>query len=138
MGLTAHLFLAFSKRWGIDAKGVLYGLSKEAQRLSKDHYIMDATQHIHLTYLPFMDNYDEKLVKSNFYFVSSGKSTEEMKRELLSKNIRYIIARKDTLFDEWYVGCPLRNNEILFQFLNKHTKMVYDSRYIGEIYEILD
>jgi len=111
-------------------------MSKEAQNLSKNHYILDATQHIHATFLPFMDNYDERLVKSNFYFVSSKKDVDQIKAELLSKDIKYIIAQKNKLFDDWYVSCPFRNNEILFKFLEKHTRMVYDSKYIGEIYEI--
>ncbi|MFH1295636.1 MAG: hypothetical protein ABIH84_03590, partial [bacterium] len=75
--------------------------------------------------------------RSNYYFASSDKTIDEMRQELLDKNIKYIIARKSTLFNSWYAGCPLRNNEILFQFLERHTKVIYDSKYVGEIYQLI-
>ncbi|MFA5776666.1 MAG: glycosyltransferase family 39 protein [Patescibacteria group bacterium] len=120
-----------------DSNPVIYDLSKQAQNLPGDSYILDAAQHQFIVFLPFMSNYDTRIVRSDFYFAGSGKSIDEMRQELLDKNIRYIIARKRTLFDSWYAGCPLRNNEILFQFLEKHTKQIYDSVYVGEIYEII-
>lgn len=120
-----------------DSNPVIYDLSKQTQNLPGEAYIMDAAQHQFILFLPFMSNYDTRIVRSDFYFATSGKSIDEMKQELLAKNIRYIIARKRTLFDSWYTDCPLRNNEILFQFLEKHTKQIYDSIYIGEIYEII-
>lgn len=116
---------------------VIWNLSKTAQNLPADFFIMDATQHQFITFLPFMNNYDTRIVRSDFYFASSKKNIDDMRQELLVKNIKYIIARKSTLFNSWYAGCPLRNNEILFQFLEKHTKMIYDSIYVGEIYEVI-
>jgi len=120
-----------------ESSSVVWGLSKAAQNLPGDSYVLDAAQHLFIVFLPFMSNYDTRIVKSDYYFASSEKNIDEMRQELLDKNIRYIIARKPTLFDSWYTGCPLRNNEILFQFLEKHTKRVYDSVYVGEIYEII-
>jgi len=120
-----------------ESNPVIYDLSKQAQNLPGDTYIMDAAQHQFILFLPFMTNYDTRIVRSDYYFASSGKSIDEMRQELLTKNIKYVIARKRTLFDSWYAGCPLRNNEFLFQFLEKHTKQIYDSIYVGEIYEII-
>lgn len=120
-----------------ESNPVIYDLSKQAQNLPGNTYIMDAAQHQFILFLPFMSNYDTRIVRSDFYFASSGKSIDDMRHELLTKNIKYIIARKRTLFNSWYAGCPLRNNEILFQFLEKHTKQIYDSIYVGEIYEII-
>lgn len=120
-----------------DSNEVVYDLSKQAQNLPGSSFILDAAQHQFIVFLPFMSNYDTRVVRSDFYFASSGKNVNEMREEFLSKNIKYIIARKRTLFDGWYAGCPLRNNEILFSFLEKHTRMIYDSQYVGEIYEII-
>src|SRR3989339_83023 len=120
-----------------ESSPILWKLSKYAQNLPENYYILDASEHIYLVFLPFMNNYDTRLVKSNYYFVSSEKGLDTMRQELLNKNIKYIIARKRTLFDKWYTGCPLRNNEILFRFLEKHTVQIYDSVQAGEIYEII-
>jgi len=115
----------------------LWSLSKAVQNLPGTAYVMDASQHLYVVFLPFVSNYDTRVVRSDYYFASSGKNTDEMRQELLAKNIGYIVVRKNTLFSGWYAGCPLRNNEILFQFLERHTKMVYDSVYVGEIYKII-
>ncbi len=138
-GLSVAIsFLSSQKAKSIqESDPVTYELSKKADYFSNTGLILDATQHLHITFLPYMDNYGTKLVRSDYYFASSGKTVEEMRSELIAKGIKYIIARKANLFDNWYIGCPLYNNVLLNQFLEKYTTIVYDSGYIGEIYEII-
>ncbi|MFH1566181.1 MAG: glycosyltransferase family 39 protein, partial [bacterium] len=108
-GITAVVSLVSTVQNLRDSSPVIYDLSKQAQNLPGDSYILDAAQHQFIVFLPFMNNYDTRIVRSNYYFASSDKTIDEMRQELLDKNIKYIIARKSTLFNSWYAGCPLRN-----------------------------
>lgn len=120
----------------------IYRYNTFVEKLPDNYLVMNAAEHQFIVFLPFVKNYDQKVVNSNYFFVASGKTLEDMKEELLQKNIKYILARKDYLFDTWYKGCPAKNNLILNDFLNKHTKEIYSQRGVEgyslwEVYEII-
>ncbi|MBU0650202.1 glycosyltransferase family 39 protein, partial [Patescibacteria group bacterium] len=90
-GITAVVSLVSTAQNLRDSSPIIYDLSKQAQNLPGDSYILDAAQHQFIVFLPFMSNYDTRVVRSNYYFASSDKTIDEMRQELLDKNIKYII-----------------------------------------------
>ncbi len=88
-------------------------------------YILDASEHPHHVNFMFFPNYDTRVLRSNYYFVTANKSFYEMHKELIDNNIKYIAVHKDKLPDTWYQKLPRKNNEILLEFLDKYTVPIY-------------
>lgn len=136
-GFTYSVFLLDNvDNYALGVKSIV-NMNKTLESLSKESFVMDATQHHYVAFYVFMDNAHERLVRSTYYFVSSSKNLEQMRQELINKNITYIVAIPDYLFDGWYTGCQFRNNEILFRFLNDHTKLMHDFGTYGKIYKVI-
>ncbi len=136
-GFATSLQMLAYRRESADELNELREMNTKVRELATDSFIMNATQHQHVAYFPFMTNSRERLIESGYYFASSEKGLEGMRDELIGKNVHYMVAMKDTLFDPWYKGCPLRNNEKLFNFLEQHTVLVADYGQFGEIYQII-
>ncbi len=98
-----------------------YEYNKILEEVAQNGKILNASEKGHQIFLLFMGNNDSQVVNSNYYFGTSGKSGEEMKNELLSQGIRYITVFEGVLDHEWYIGCPKENNQVLKDFLEKHT-----------------
>lgn len=136
-GFATSLQMLAYRRESVNVLNELREMNARVQELATDSFVMNATQHQHAAYFPFMTNSRERLVESDYYFASSEKDLEGMRDELVGKNVHYVVAMKDTLFDPWYKGCPLRNNERLFNFLEQHTILVADYGQFGEVYQII-
>lgn len=136
-GFATSLQMLAYRRESADELNELREMNTKVQELATGSFVMNATQHQHVAYFPFMTNSRERLIESGYYFASSEKDLKNMRDELVGKNVHYIVAMKNTLFDPWYKGCPLRNNEKLFNFLEQHTTLVADYGQFGEIYQVI-
>lgn len=95
-------------------------------------YILDASEHPYLVPVTFVKNWDLRVINSNYYFVSSRYSVEEIFHELKSKNINFVILNPKQLKSRWYEGCK-ENNKILEDFLYKYTIRVDSNFYINDV-----
>lgn len=106
----------------------VYGLSSYINSLKPTALIMNASEHKWFVPITFVKDADKRVIKSDFYFVSSQKSSKEMYKELKSNNIDYLVVFKNKLADSWYNGCPLQNNIRLKEFIDSYTIPLY---YLG-------
>lgn len=99
----------------------LYISNKFIESLSNEGYILNASEHPDWILLPFMDNSDTKVVRSNYYFISSRKSLSEINEVFKKNNIKYILVNYESLKSDWYEGCPGENNEMIIKYIDKFT-----------------
>lgn len=99
----------------------LYNMNMKIHRVTGKSLILDASEHRFNLLTTFVPNADERIVKSNYYFVSNPNPLETLRDTLLKNNINFIIVNKNLLLDPWYKGCPLQNNLRLIQFLQEYT-----------------
>jgi len=94
--------------------------------VSQNSYVLDASEHTSAVFLPYLKDYDKKVIKSRYYFASAGKPLKDVYRELKQKKIDIIVVDKSKLMDPWYYkACPAINRRILIEFLNNYTHEIY-------------
>jgi hypothetical protein len=103
----------------------MYILDKRLEELGAEALILDASEHGDFILMPFMKNNDTRIIKSNYYFVSSGLSLGAINRELKDNAIKYIVVNYDELDSPWYQDCPKENNTVLKNYLNLYTKPIF-------------
>ena len=98
--------------------------------------IMDASMHPNQVFLTFVENYDERVFRSNYYFKASQNSNKNKLVELKSQNVKYITF--DTYFSNsvTHFGCPVEDRLLMLDFLKEYAKVVYYDNEFGIIYEI--
>lgn len=106
----------------------IYDMNMDIDNISEGSYILDASEHRFNVLTTFVPNVDERVIKSNYYFASKTKSLEAFREELLRKNIKIIIVKKEYLLNPWYEKCPLQNNLNLMRFLEKYTVPVSNDK----------
>lgn len=105
---------------------VIYNGSKVIQsNLSSEEFIMDSSEHKTNVFFPYLESYDKKVIESEYYFVASQKSTDEMYYELKNKRVKIIAVNQSYLLNNFFWGCPHENNLKLNDFLNKHTEPIF-------------
>jgi len=104
--------------------------------LAQDKVILDASEHINLVQYTYFENWDFKILKSNYYFVTSKKSHNEMLLELKNINAGYILVHPEQFSNKWYEGCPNQNNNRLKEFLEKHTTKIEVKLDNAQVYKI--
>jgi len=107
------------------------------EALAQDKIILDASEHINLVQFTYFENWDYKILKSNYYFVSSKKSHNEMLMELKNINVGYILVHPEQFSNKWFQGCPKQNNDSLKEFLEKNTTKVEVKLDNAEVYKIM-
>lgn len=117
----------------------LKAFSSKIDNLPKNLYILDASIDVDHVLMPFVKNYDERVVKSNYYFASSGKSLETIKDELVRNNIGYLITYegdKDAISP--IHGCPEKELKKVNEFVSLYGVRLGGIQDYAGIYAIKD
>lgn len=119
--------------------GFIYEMNTFLEQLPPNKLILDASEHNKYAFTAFMQDADEKVTQSWYYFVASNKTIDDMHTELIDQGFKYIVVYENALDNfEWYKGCPRQNNIILKEFLAAKAKPIYSYNDVGIVFELVD
>ncbi len=120
----------------------VYENSKLVERaLAPNKKVLNAAQFPALFFYTYIENSDQSVVNSLYYFANEDLSLEEMHNDLLTADITHVIAYKDSFDHPWYEACSKLNNERLAEFLERYTKPIeptYKSEKGTFLFELID
>ncbi len=125
MLLFTFIFLLLSEGYFTKQLMWLFEINTKVNTLERNKLILNAFEHPYSVPLTFAESYDKRIINSGYYFASADKPLADIHTELLNHNVGYIVVSEKHLLDAFYTGCPLKNNQILKEYLGIYTEPVY-------------